>query len=165
MRTLGVVLIMFFLAVMTVLIVLDVKFDQNCGGYLKRSADSNSIEMAKGELLKGIKYLEQNGDTLGYTSIIYRTPDEDVGFWYHNLKSAYKQLDEITATTTELEKTNVLMKLRETLLDNMGTKGDSLTCPDGISKYPSNTLWFIITLFSIICLFGGVIIVLFSLDD
>ena len=65
MITLGVVLIMFFIAVVTALIVLEVKFDQNCGGYLKRAADSNSIEMAKGELLRGITYLEQRGRHCG----------------------------------------------------------------------------------------------------
>lgn len=53
------------------------------------------------------------------------------------MTSAYKELCDLPTDATPLEKTNVLMKLRETLLDS-GGEGDVVTLPDGISVYPYN---------------------------
>jgi ribosome recycling factor len=117
-------------------------YDIHCGGHLKRAADANTVDMAKKELAEVLKYLEDNKMTEGYTSVLWKTPSEDVGFWYQNLKSAKEELDKVTPETTQLERTNVLMKLRETLLDH-GEKGDSVTAPGGISVFPSNTPYFI----------------------
>lgn len=113
--------------------------DKDCLGYLKRAADSNTIELARQEMEKALDYIEAHNLTNGYTSVIYRTPDEDIGFWYNNLTSAKRELDVIATTTdaTSLEKSNVLMKLRETLLDHSGS-GEKLTCPQGLSIYPHN---------------------------
>lgn len=122
-------------------------FKQNVTGYLKRAADANTVELAKGELKLAIDYLEQNELTEGYTSIIYRTPDEDIGFWYRNLKASYNELD-ILKTTSALEKTNVLIKLRETLVD--GGERMRVTVPDGIHVFPNNSGWCLALIFALI---------------
>ncbi|MFA5135297.1 MAG: hypothetical protein WC505_05965 [Patescibacteria group bacterium] len=127
-----------------------IDFDQNCGGYLKRAADANTVETAHQELGKALKYIEAKHLTQGYTSVLWNTPDEDVGFWYHNLKSAQQELTKVTTTTTQLERSNLLLKLRETLLDK-----DGITVPDGISVYPMNTfLWWLGVIASLL-LFGA----------
>lgn len=118
-------------------------FDIGAGGHLKRAADSNTVELATKEIDVAVKYIEDKGLTNGYTSIIFKTPDEDIGFWYQNLKSSLAELKAVPANANQLEKSNVLMKLRETLVDQ-GDKGVSITAPDGISVYPNNTafaLW------------------------
>lgn len=120
-------------------IVLSVQLDQNCTGYLKRAADANKVETAQKELEKAITYLEANNLTDGYTSVLWRTPNEDIGFWYNNIKESYDELSKVDENTTPLERSNLLMKLRETLLDN-GEKGTTLTYPRGISRYPNNGL-------------------------
>jgi hypothetical protein len=121
-----------------------IQFDQQCEGYLKRAADANNIELAREELGKALQYTEAHGLTEGYTSVLYRTPDEDLGFWYTNLKAAHSQLGKINQDSiSDLEESNVLMKLRETLCDS-GKSGSSITVPSGISVFPNNTLWFII---------------------
>ena len=117
-----------------------VVYDQNVGGYLKRAADANTVPLAKENLETALKYIERQGWTSGYTSVLWRTPDEDVGFWYKNLKSSLEELGEIGSQATQLEKTNVLMKLRETLLDE--GKGTSVTAPEGLSIYPDNKTFF-----------------------
>jgi len=119
-------------------------FEQNCFGHLKRAADSNKITRATKELEIAINYLEDNKLTSGYTSIIYRTPDEDIEFWYENLKDSLDNLKKIDISTmSQLEESNVLMKLRETILDDAdGTT--AITCPDGLSRYPHNALYAII---------------------
>ena len=134
--------LLFFIAcaMLGTVIVKKINLTQNCTGYLKRAADANSVETAKAELNKAISYLEANQLTTGYTSVLWRTPDEDIEFFYKNLKASELELSKVTETTSSLEKTNILMKLRETLLDN-GEKGDSLTCPDGLSRYPNNGFW------------------------
>lgn len=128
-------------------IVLQIKLEQSCVGHLKRAADANTIERAQQELDVAIKYLENNNLTDGYTSILYRTPDEDINYWYNNLKESNDELLVIINidSTTNLEKSNQLIKLRETLLDNTDSSGDVVTYPAGLSRYPHNgliTLWF-----------------------
>lgn len=121
----------------TVVIVKSIQFDRNCEGNLKRAADANTIEIAKKELRTALDYIEKNNLTHGYTSAIYETPDEDLGFWYNNLKTSYSELDSLKPDAQPMEKSNMLMKLRETLIDH-GDKGDDVTVPDGISRYPNN---------------------------
>lgn len=129
-----------FLTWVTTIIVFTVQFERNCEGRLKRAADANTVELASQELNSALGYLESNKLTTGYTSILYTTPDEDIEYWYQNLKKASEELSKVGPEATQLEKTNVLMKLRETLLDQ-GETGVSVTVPPGISKYPYNTLF------------------------
>ena len=119
-----------------------IQFDRKCAGYLKRAADSNTVEMAVGELSIAVQYATRHKLTTGYTSVLWTTPDEDVGFWYSNLTASLKELRSVKPDAGQLEKTNVLMKLRETLLDS-GEKGSTvITVPNGITVYPNNTLYF-----------------------
>ena len=135
-----------FLVICGYSIVDSVQFDRNCGGHLKRAADANSIEMAQAELQIAIDYIESNDLDTGYTSVLYTTPDEDLGFWAKNLNQANNELLAMidTDTATNLEKSNMLIKLRETLIDHKGgDTGDSVTVPRGTSRYPNNAnyLW------------------------
>ncbi|MDP1814452.1 MAG: hypothetical protein Q8K92_08385 [Leadbetterella sp.] len=134
------VLVVFVLGVFVTASMKSISLKQNCTGYLKRAADANTVETARTELQKALRYLEENGMTKGYTSILWKTADEDVGFWYENLKASEGELLKVTTTSASMEKTNLLMKLRETLLDN-GEEGDKLTVPDGLSRFPNNAFW------------------------
>jgi hypothetical protein len=119
--------------------VMYVKFNIGCAGRLKRAADANTVAMAAIELDAALAYMEQNSLTDDYTSIIYNTPNEDIGFWYQNLKASRAELDKISEESSQLEKSNVLMKLRETILDDT-KNGAAVTIPTGISRYPFNTM-------------------------
>lgn len=130
-----------FLGWAIIRIVSAINFDIECGGYLERAANSNSIELAKENLDKAITYIEAKNLTSGQVSIFLRQPKNDVGYWYKNLKSAQEQLQNTKDNTMELEKTNILMKLRETLTDH-GKEGTNVTCPNGISVYPNNVILF-----------------------
>jgi hypothetical protein len=81
--------------------------------------------------------MEENKLTEGYTSVWYDTQEDDISFWYNNLKSAESELNTIGANASQLEKSNVLIKLRETLLDQ-DKNGEHVTVPNGISRYPHN---------------------------
>ena len=118
-----------------------IKFDQKCGGYLERAANANTIELAERELAIAIDYLDKNEIKSGFTSVVYQTPDEDVGYWYENLSASLKELRSINENSAPLERSNVLLKLRETLMDN-GKYGDKLTIPGMICVYPNNALFF-----------------------
>ncbi len=54
-----------------------------------------------------------------------------------------------------LERTNVLIKLRETLLDT--GKGTKVTVPDGLAIFPNNKLWAFLMTIAIFSLFIGLI--------
>lgn len=125
----------------TVRIIKDVQFNINCKQYLKRAADANTVETAMEELAKAISYAEENNLTEGIVSIFLHQPKNDVGYWYKNMKEAYAELEKLPENATSLEKTNVLMKLRETLTDEIES-GVSITIPNGISIYPSNVAYF-----------------------
>ena len=147
-KYLGYLSILLFISLVVFRIYSNIVIKQELTGHLKRAADANSIELALSELKTALVYTENNNLTNGYTSIIYKTPDEDLGFWYRNLKASKLELEK-TKNSTSLEKTNVLLKLRETLLDE-GKKGSRITYPRGISIYPNNKLFALLFLISLI---------------
>ena len=116
----------------------NIVFKKEVTGYLKRATDASTIELALTDLQTAIKYLENNNLTQGFTSILYETPDEDIAFWYNNLKASEAELIK-ARNSSSLEKTNVLLKLKESLSDD-GKKSSSVTHPQGISIYPNNKL-------------------------
>jgi hypothetical protein len=142
----------------------DIVFDRGAEGYLKRAADANSVDLAKNELDIAIKYAESNALTSGYTSVLYRTPDEDVGFWYRNLKVSQSELQSLPDNATPLEKSNMLMKLRETLLDS-GEKKVHVTLPSGISVFPNNTAYAIWLTISGLLLCGGIMLIMWGTTE
>ena len=117
-------------------IIKSVKFDQQCSGYIKQAADANTPELALERINIAIDYIERNGLTKGYTSVLWRTEDENVGFWYRNIKACQKELSDCIGGT-QLEKSNVLMKAHEALTDDDGKP----IAPPGISRFPNNLFW------------------------
>lgn len=95
---------------------------------------------------------------------MYKTPDEDVGFWYQNLKVSLEQLQSLPPNCSELEKSNMLIKLRETLLDH-GESAENTTSPDGISIFPNNNGWLMFGLLSFLAAIGGIILFNVGLDE
>lgn len=149
--------------IMTTCTVKNIQFNRNCEGYLKRAADANTVETAKAELEKAIAYMDAKNLKVGYTSVIYTSPSEDVEFWYNNISASYKEVSLIDSTSSQLEKSNMLMKLRETLLDN-SDGGTSVTMPAGISRYPNNTTW-MFAMWLAGFLFLGAFAVIFPWDE
>lgn len=149
----AIILTIISLGISTTVIVKSISFNQNCGGYLKRAADANTIEMAQTELKRTLDYLEENNITKGYTSVMWRTPDEDIEFWYNNIKTSYVELEGLSDTTTSLEKSNILIKLRETLMDS-GESGSHITVPEGISRFPNNLMWGILMWVAVLIMIG-----------
>lgn len=118
-----------------------VQFETNCTQYLKRAADASSVETAKEQLGRAISYAESQDLTEGVVSIFLHQPKNDIGYWYRNMTEAYTELENLPEDASQLEKTNVLMKLRETLTDQSDS-GTSVTVPSGISIYPNNVAYF-----------------------
>jgi hypothetical protein len=149
-----VLFVLSFLVWIGLRVIVSIEFNHECGGHLKRAADASTIEMAKTELETSLKYLEANNLTKGYTSVIYNTPNEDIRFWYQNLKASFTELEKVSPEASQLEKTNILMKLRETLLDT-SENGVKVTIPQGIAIFPFNMLFAgfgLIT--SVLCVIG-----------
>ena len=134
-------------------VVRNIQFDQKCGGFLKQAADANTVELAIDRLNKAIDFIESNNLTSGYTSVLWRTEDENIEYWYQNIKACRDELKEALESSA-LEKSNLLMKVRESLTDD-NENGTMLTIPMGISRYPHNLLFGILnTLSAFIILFG-----------
>lgn len=142
-------------------------FDQQCEGHLERAAHSNSIETATEELETAVGFLEKNNLTEGYTTIFesLRTPDEDIGFWYRNLATSLKQLQKLPKDITPLERSNVLLKLHESLTANQ--KGQSIVHPSGVARYPHNVQWGVCLVLSALVAFAGLVTIMYALhrDD
>lgn len=142
MRTVAWCLCVFCVAVLlflgTFIVVRGYLFDRDCGDYLKLAADAPTVERADGFLSKAIAYLDRTGRTAGNSAIIFKTPENDVGIWYGQLKAAHETTITILAKkpdATQLERDNALMKIRETLLDQ-GETGTVVTAPAHISIVP-----------------------------
>jgi hypothetical protein len=133
-------------------------FDREIGGHLKRAADANSIDLAKQELEISVKVMENWSMTSGYTSVVYTTPDEDVGFWYKNIKSCLDQMKSLPDNASQGDKDLVLMKLRQTLLDHKGGN-ERVTTPPGISLFPYNTTYCVVNWVSLLLgIVGGCLV-------
>lgn len=137
----------------------NIQFDQDCAGYLKQAADANTAEIALERINLAIEYADRNNLNHGYTSVLWRTEDENIGFWYKNLTACKSEL-EMCMNGSQLEKSNVLMKVRESLTDN-GKNGTSLTIPKGLSRYPDNAVYLIFTWLSIFAFSGGLFLIFY----
>lgn len=159
-KVISYVSLLVFIAILITATIFKIQLNQRCLGHLKRAADANTIELALSEMNIAINYLKEKDMTTGYTSILYKTPDEDIAFWYNNLVSSRNELLKVQ-NANHFEKTNELMKLRESLLDTQD--GNTiLTYPKGLHKYPHNLLFcFIVTISSLLfIIFKGVEIIL-----
>ena len=112
----GVILLIVSLIVPAIVIVKSVKFSQECTGYLKQAADANTVELALERIDLALNYIESHNLTSGYTSVLWRTEDENIEYWYRNIKACREELEN-NIEASSLEKSNVLMKVRETLTD------------------------------------------------
>lgn len=122
-------------------------------GHLKRAANANTVELASEELGKALAYLERRGMTRGTTAVVYETPADDVGYWHRNLKDAHAELLALPPDASPLEKSNMLIKLRETILEH-DADGEDVTQPSGIAAFPHNTA-FAVTIWTSLLLFIG----------
>ena len=153
----GVILLIVSLIVPAIVIVKSVKFSQECTGYLKQAADANTVELALERVDLALNYIESHNLTSGYTSVLWRTEDENIEYWYRNIKACREELEN-NIEASSLEKSNVLMKARETLTDE-GEKGTELTVPKGLSRYPYNLLFGILNIISCILFFIATVII------
>ena len=119
----------------------DIQFQTNCIQYLQRAVISSTTDLAKENLKVAIDYLNAHNLTKGISSIFLKQPGNDIGFFYNNLTKAYDELNSINDDATSLEKSNVLMKLRESITGN--SEGSlRVVYPDGIEIYPYNQGFF-----------------------
>jgi hypothetical protein len=135
-----VIAIIAFLAWLCMSIVNSQLLDIGCVGHLQRASYTNDINVAKDELQVAIGYAERHGLTSGYTSLMWNTPDEDVAFWYTNLKNSYKDLQSVAPDASNMEKSNMLLKLKESLVHH-GKEGDKIIYPEGLEIYPYNKVY------------------------
>ena len=130
-------LLFFAWAVMSIVKAYD--YNVSISSHISRAAISNTVELAEKELSTALQNIEERGMTSGNTGIIFKTPSKDVGFWYENLSQSLAELKSISDDATQLEKTNILMKLRESITGPDNTVIE----PSFISIYPNNLLYFI----------------------
>ncbi|MCL2351276.1 MAG: hypothetical protein FWC55_01960 [Firmicutes bacterium] len=117
------------------------QFSVGCGQYLRRAATANSISLAASNLDSAIQYLEDRNLTSGQVSIFLKQPQNDITYWYSNLKSAQTGLQNMKSDATQLEVSNELMKIKESLISTT-SDGEALILPEGIEIYPHNGLLF-----------------------
>jgi hypothetical protein len=141
-----------------------VQFSTSIGGHMELAAHANSIEMAQSEMQKVVDTMELKGLTKGTTKIIFNYPEYSIDFWYNNMKSSLEQLKSLKPNTSELEKSNTLIKLRETLIKH-GEKSDYVNVPEGISIFPYNVLFCIVGWIAGILAILGLIIMLVGFSD
>jgi hypothetical protein len=131
-------------------IIAGIQFDRKYEGHLKRAADANSLKLAEKELTTAYAYLKQHrldteaGRNAGWlddnTNILYTTPDNQISFHVDNVKASLDDVSSVKAMgdkASALERSNVLIKLRESLLDDR-SDGHHVTCPTGLSVFPYN---------------------------
>jgi hypothetical protein len=141
MKVLWGVLVFLVTAVLAgVRIYLWVIFNINCGGHMVLAGNANNVDLARQEMELVVKYAKDHDMTSGYTSVLYNAPDEDMGFWFKNMSASLDELRRVKPETTELEKSNLLIKLKETLVNHDG----KVNIPAGVSVFPNNTFFAVV---------------------
>lgn len=154
-RILTIVFAIFFLIWSAVKISHAVSFDRDIKRYLSHAAEASTIQLAKENLDIALKNIEGWGLTSGHTTVLFESPEDDVGFWYKNVKASRAQLDDVKTVTFQEQKT-VLAELRKTLLSRSGD-GSAVVIPQGISIYPKNRI------FALLGTLNGVLVLAFWL--
>ena len=146
-----------FLSVAGARIVNNIMFEREVLGHLKLAADANTVTLAEAKLKRALNGAEEwgicNDGGECFTSVVYRTPDEDLGFWRQNLEASLADLQAMSPEEREdnLIESNQLMKLRETILDTKN-EGEKITYPTGISVYPYNRTYTVVAWLSFLVL-------------
>ncbi len=130
-KMLGVVLVLVAFICPATIVTRSILFQIKCGGHMSLASKANSIDLAKKEMGIVVKYLEDRNLTNGNTAILWDTPKRDLGFFYSNMKASLEELKNVSTDASSLEKSNILIKLRETLTEQ-GEKSENITAPNGI---------------------------------
>jgi len=109
-------------------------------GYLKNASQTDSIPLIKIELKKAMVEIERRGLTSGYTSIIWTTPNDNIGLWYKNLMLLLNQLYYFPDNSSAKEKSKMLMKIKEILIDESKDEKDNLYFPEKVYLFPHNKI-------------------------
>lgn len=117
-----------------------IHFKRGCSGHLKRAADANTIKLAEQELRQAVDFIESNGLSSGDTSVVYSLPENELDFWYENLKAALQELQSTPTGADRLTVSNQLIKLRETLMDRH-EKGSRVTVPPNAFVFPNQVIY------------------------
>lgn len=130
-------------------VVLQISFYQNVTSYLQGAADANSVQLALDRMTPALNFLEETNRTEGYSHLLIKTEKVNVGFWYDNLVSAKKDVEEASNRTLgKLEESNLLLKLRETILNNDG----NVTKPSHIVLYPNQRIFIFFIVLSVLAM-------------
>lgn len=138
----------------------NITFDIEIGSRMKRAADANTVEIAVKELDVVIDNIEKRGLETGTTSVLYSTPACDLDFWYNNIKASRDELRSIQndKLATIMDKTNALIKLRESLINHTGQNGETINIPPAAAVHPYNVVMTYAIL--IWCFFGATILIM-----
>lgn len=136
----------------TIRVVLSIRYDTHVTERLERAHSAHDLDTLYRELHRATDYLQLTDRDEGYTSIIYDTPSEDVGYWYRNLVQAQREvhdmlyfIDEGKERPPNNEINVLIQKVRRTI----APYGDIKT-PQGISVYPHNLYYFAWAILSIV---------------
>lgn len=147
-----------FLAIWLVMAVFcEAKFSNECTDYIRRAALSPTVETAVTNLQTAIDYAEKHGLTSGYTSIFLKEGDEDIGFWYQNLKASREMLREAQNYEDLSERSVVLLKLNSSLMRD----DHRVVVPVGLSRFPHKWVWVITFFGALAC---AVIYLMYTLE-
>lgn len=153
----GIFGIVLFVGLITGEIILNIQYDRKITNELQLASNTSTVEIAIEKMDIALEEIEKRGLTEGYTSIFYQTPDEDIGYWYRNLKAASDELKKITPEDNQLLKSNMLLKLREVILSS-NKDGSYVKQPSGIHKFPYNKEWFLGYLVSFVLMIMALIL-------
>ena len=125
--------------------------------YLKLAADAPTLPLAERYLSTAVGNMETRRWTSGNTALIFKVPRRDVAFWYGNTKGALTEVESLIAvdsTLTPVDRSNSLVKLRETLMD-----GAELTYPEWVELAPYNALFFWVILLATLGSINSILVI------
>jgi len=142
-----------------------IAFDKAFTSYCMNSVKARTTEEAWAEIVKAVKFLEDNNLTSGSTSILGYESDEDLGVFYQKMKQRQAILE--SAKNNQLDPLTAQYTFHVSMVGEDHLNNQSISeikgLPSGISIYPHNTRYFLWVWGSIIGLLVGLTWAYFSL--
>lgn len=141
-------------------IVKNQEFDNNATYYIDGASKAKDIKSACEQINIANDYLVNNGLTSGYTSIISRTPDEDLFVFYQDID---KKMKYFCLTKDYTDESYII--LYQKYVDMREMKPHDISVPPGISIYPYNLLYLIWMFVSIVMAIISIIGIVTFIDE
>lgn len=134
-------------------------FDNNFTYHINQSMSGTDPSKSYEEFVSALLYLQSHNLTSGYTTIVIRSPSEDISIFYDGIFKKFQYSQKLASLPPEE------IKQYQEYVVNKNLATTQIKEPEGISIYPYNGIYFVWMLISILLLVLSIIGIFTFMDE